>query len=47
VKFEYRSSPSGPAVVSGDYALVTVTVTPSEGTPVQLSQLLTRISLAR
>jgi len=47
VSVEYRASPSSPAVSSGDFALVTVTVTPSQGGPVQLSQLVTRVSLKR
>ena len=47
VTVEYRSGPSGPVVTSGDFALVTVTVTPSKGAAVQLSQLLTRAPLKR
>jgi Tfp pilus assembly protein PilV len=47
VAVEYRSSPAGLAVVSGDYAMVTVTVNPSNGPSVRLSQLLTRVPLKR
>jgi Tfp pilus assembly protein PilV len=47
VKVEYRSSPSGGVVLSGDFALITVTVTPPDGTPVQLHKLVTRVPLKR
>ncbi len=47
VTVEYRATPAGAAVVSGDFALVTVTVNPSKGPAVKLQQLMVNVPLKR
>jgi len=45
VKVEYRTTPSGSSAASGDFALVTVTVTTARGRPLQLTQLFAKTTL--
>ena len=47
VTVEYRAGPGGPAVAVGDFALVTVSVKPENGQDVELSGLVTRVSLRK
>ena len=47
VTVEYRAGPGGPAVAVGDFALVTVSVKPEKGQEVELSGLVTRVSLRK
>lgn len=44
VKFEYRTSPSGPSAASGDFGLVTVFVETPGKQQIKISRLLTRQS---
>jgi MSHA pilin protein MshD len=46
VTVQYRSTRSGPEVASGDFALVTVTVTAADGQSLALSRLVTRFPQA-
>jgi prepilin-type N-terminal cleavage/methylation domain-containing protein len=48
VSFEYRNSPSGAAVVSGEMGLLTVTIAPAgTGSPYVLHRLVTRCTMLR
>lgn len=47
VNVEYRLSPAGGVVVSGDFALVTVTVTSPDRAPVRVYKLVARVPLKR
>jgi prepilin-type N-terminal cleavage/methylation domain-containing protein len=48
IAVEFRSSPSGPVAPGGDFALITVSVTPSShGDPVLLQRLAARYTLVR
>jgi hypothetical protein len=46
VAFEFRASPNGVAVGSGDYGVVTVTVTTPHKQSVKVSRLLTNVVMA-
>ena len=47
VDVEYRTSPAGPQVSSGDFAVVTITVRTPSGRTVALRQLFTRVERRR
>jgi prepilin-type N-terminal cleavage/methylation domain-containing protein len=47
VAFEYRATPSGTAVPSGDFGMVTVTVMGAGGQSVRISRLVANTTLAR
>jgi Tfp pilus assembly protein PilV len=47
VSFAYMTSPTGPTAVSGNYGLLTITVTPSRGHSITLIQVVSSANLTR